>query len=338
MTTTDLLNKLVLKQDLTKEEINFLFEEIVHEQIDPIQIGGVLIAMRAKGESIDEIVHIVQAMRKHMRKVTVSNNHIIDTAGTGGDGSGTFNISTAAALIAAGTGVKVAKHGNGAMSSKCGSRDVIEALGVNIILSPEKAAKVLGKVGFVFLFAPLYHPAMKQVSEVRRALQVRTIFNILGPLANPAFAKRQLIGVADRTLAEKLAKIVTELNYDHVVIVTSVDGMDEISISAPTILYEIKHKKMKKSIITPEMFGIQRKPQKEILGGDPIINAKIIKNILNGEKGAKRDVVVLNSAAALYVSGKVASIKDGIVLAEESIDKGYAKNVLENLVKETRNI
>lgn len=330
-----LLNKIIDRVDLTSKEAGFLLETIIRGNLNPSQIAAVLIALRTKGESIDEIVGFIQTMRKHMLRVPFSGL-AIDIVGTGGDGAGTFNISTAASFVVAGAGVKVAKHGNRAASSKCGSADVLEALGVNINLTPQQAAPILKKVGMVFLFAPLYHPAMKNIAPIRKELGIRTVFNFLGPFLNPALTKRQLLGVPTPALAKKLAEVARRLNYKHLIIVSSSDGMDEISISEQTHVFEIKGKTVRTSTINPNIFGIKKSNKKNILGGDAVENSKIIRRILGGEIGARRDIVVLNSAYALYISGKVKTVREGIKLAEKAIDSGSAKQILENLIKETK--
>ena len=266
-----------------------------------------------------------------MQKIKVSGL-VIDTCGTGGDGKGTFNISTATALVVAGAGVKVAKHGNRSASSFCGSADVLEELGVNIQMTPRQAEDCLQKVGITFLFAPLFHPAMKHVAGVRKELGIRTVFNFLGPFVNPARVRRQIVGVSDRNIAEKLMEVAKYLDYEHLLIVISDDGLDEISISNKTRIFEIKNNRVRKFTMMPENFGIKRASIETIKGRDAKINAKIIERILEGEKGPKRDVVILNSAAALYVAGKVKDINSGIKLAEESIDRGKAKKILEQLI------
>ncbi|MBI4990803.1 anthranilate phosphoribosyltransferase, partial [Candidatus Gottesmanbacteria bacterium] len=283
------------------------------------------------GETIDEILGFITVMRKHMVKIKTSGL-VIDTCGTGGDGKGTFNISTATAFVVAGTGIKVAKHGNRNASSLCGSADVLEALRVNINLSPKQAETMLSKTNFTFLFAPLFHPAMKYVAQVRKELKIRTVFNFLGPFVSPAQVKRQIIGVPSIKLAEKLAKVATNLDYEHLLVVSSEDGLDEISLSAPTQVFEVRGKKVKKIIIHPKELGFRKTDINKIKGADAKTNAEIIKNILGGRDGVKRDIVLLNSAAALLVSGKAANLKEGLSLAKKSIESGKAKEVLGKVV------
>lgn len=329
-----LLNKLIEKQDLTTEEAQNLVGEMMSDNIPPAQIAGLLTGLRMKGETIDEILGCIQAMRNHMATVK-TDGIVIDTCGTGGDGAGTFNISTTVAFVVAGTGVKVAKHGNRNASSQCGSADVLEALGVNIQLTPEQAAKVLEKVGMVFLFAPLYHASMKNIALVRKELGIRTIFNVLGPFCNPAQVKRQLIGVPNRAIAEKLAQVAKHLDYDHLMIVSNEEGLDEVGISSITHVFEIKKdhdiSTVSELMIYPEQLGFKQISTDHLKGGNAEDNARITKDILTGQKGPKRDIVILNSALALVVSGKVKDIHEGITIAEKSIDSGKAKKVLESL-------
>lgn len=337
MDTKKLLNKIIDRYDLTTKEASFLLEQIIDGQLNPSQIAAVLVGLRTKGESALEIVGFIQTMRKYMIKVHAPE--AIDIVGTGGDGVGTFNISTATSFVVAGGGVKVAKHGNRAASSKCGSADVLEALGVNINLTKEQTEEIFQKVGMVFLFAPLFHPAMKVIGPVRKELEVRTVFNLLGPFLNPAQTKKQLLGVPNIKIAKTLSKVGQKLNFERLLLITSEDNMDEITTTGNTKVFEIKRSNLHIYTVSPKQFGIKIASKKELMGVDAASNAKIIENILKGlkgEKGPKRDIVLLNSAAAFYTAGKVNNIKEGIKLAEESIDSGAALKVLENLVKETQ--
>jgi anthranilate phosphoribosyltransferase len=327
-----LLNKLVLRKDLTSKETVQLFDAMANGTISEVETAAILTALHMKGETVEEIYGFASAMRNHMRNVYAPD--AIDVCGTGGDGSGTFNISTTTAFVVAGAGVKVAKHGNRAASSKCGSADVLEKLGIKIDLTPEQAENVFGKVGMVFLFAPYFHPAMRHVGAVRKALKIRTIFNVLGPFANPASVKRQIIGVPDVLTAKKLAEVAELLNYEHLLLVTSDDGLDEISLSDKTTIFDISHGVTKQTIITPEDYGFKKVNKRELFGGTAEDNALIHNKVLSGEKGPTRDIVILNAAAALYVAGKAEHIAGGIPLATQSIDSGYAKATLENLRKE----
>lgn len=330
-----MLNKLVQKKNLTTEEASSLLNKVMKGNISLVILSAIFVAMRTKGETIDEILGFIQAMRQNM--VPVNINNAIDVCGTGGDASNSFNISTAVAFVLAGAGVKVAKHGNRAASSRCGSADVLEELGINIQMTPEQAEKVFEKTGIVFLFAPLFHPTLKNISTLRKELKIRTIFNFLGPFANPASVKKQLIGVPNKEIAEKLAEVGSRLKYEHLLIVTSKDGLDEISLSSDTFLYEVKNTKIKKSVVSPTDFGFKKTSQTEFSGGGVKENAMYIKNIMQGVRGPRRDIVILNSVFALYVAGIAKNIKQGILLSEESIDSGMANSVLRNLRKETQN-
>ncbi|MDO8552336.1 MAG: anthranilate phosphoribosyltransferase [bacterium] len=336
MNATEILNTLVEKKDLTSADARQFLLDVMEGVISPVQTGAILTAFRMKGESVAEVKGLIEGMREKM--LTVRAKDAIDVVGTGGDGTGTFNISTAAAFVACGAGAKIAKHGNRAASSKCGSADVLEALGVRIVLTPTQAEDVFRNVGMVFLFAPLYHPSMKQVVLVRKELKIRTIFNVLGPFSNPASTKRQLVGVPNLALAEKLAEVARELEYKHLLIVTSEDGMDEVSISAPTHVFEITERHVKKYAIDPAKLGFKKASILELQSGGPEENAAMIRAILNGEKGPKRDIVVLNAALGLYVAGIAKTPKEGIELAERSLDSGTAREALERLIKESNSV
>lgn len=332
MDAKQLLNKLIDRTHLTSKEAGFLLEEIINGNLAPSQVAAFLIGLRTKGETVEEIAGLITTMRKHMRTINAPKG-TIDIVGTGGDGSGTFNISTAASFVVAGAGVTVAKHGNRAASSKCGSADVLEALGVNIQLTPEQAEKVLHSVGMVFLFAPLYHPAMKHIAPIRKELGVRTVFNFLGPFLNPANVTRALIGVPNVAIAKKLSQVAAKIGYDHTMLVSSSDGMDEISTLAKSHAFIVQKKNVQAKTIRP--IAKNKATKKDLLGGDVASNAAIIQNILQGERGPKRDIVVLNSAYALVVARRAKHVREGLKLAEESIDSGEAKRVLEQLKKET---
>lgn len=309
------------------------------------QIGALLVGLQMKGETVDEIVGFAEAIRAaatplpvHDSALDVSGTErdaLLDTCGTGGDASGTFNISTATALVVAATGVKVAKHGNRSVTSKCGSADVVEALGVKLDLPPERLAECLHTVGIAFLFAPAMHSAMKHVQPARRELKMRTVFNLLGPLTNPANASCQVVGVYSEALVEKLASALRQLGLKRALVVHGSDGLDEITLSGPTKVAELRDGAVKTYEITPEQFGLQRAPLSALEGGDVQVNAAIIRDILDGELSPKRDVVLLNAAAALVAAGKAESIGAGIPLAAEAVDSEQAKAVLELLVEFT---
>ncbi len=334
MNTTDIVNKLLNRQDLTQKESEQFLLQLMDGKVTPVQAAAVLTVLRMKGESVSEIVGFITAMRARMVRVKGLEN-AIDVCGTGGDGAQTFNISTAVAIVVAACGVPVVKHGNRKATSLSGSADVLQALGVHIQLIPQQAENVLAKVGMVFLMAPFFHPAMRQVALVRQELKIRTVFNFLGPFANPASVKRQLIGVPNIDIAKKLAEVGRNLDYKHLCIVTSEDGLDEVSINAKTHVFEVKRKTIKQYSINPQKFGFKKVSQKAIRGGDADHNALIIKNILAGEKGQKRDIVVLNSAVALYVADCAKDIREGIAQAIEAIDSEKAAKLLEALIKET---
>lgn len=327
--------KLVQKEDLTFEEAYFAMRQIISGEAEQAQIAGFLVGLRMKGETSHEIAGCAKAMREKAVKIDFEDENLVDTCGTGGDEVGTFNISTVSAIVASSAGAKVAKHGNKAVSSKCGSADVLRELGVNVELTPEQAKKCLEEIGITFLFAPLYHTAMKYAAPVRQALGIRTVFNILGPLTNPAGAKRQILGVFSENLTEKIALVLKELGSIHALIVHGAGGIDEISIAGHTRVTELKSGEVKTYEITPEDFGLKKWDLNFILGGSSKLNAEIIKRVLDGEQGPHRDVTLLNSGAAIYVAGLASSIYDGIKMAEEAIDSGKARKKLEDLIKLT---
>jgi len=334
MKKVDILQKLIDKKNLTTREAEAFLEEVIAGTVLPSQIGAILTALRIKGETVDEILGFIKAMRKHMIRVGINN--AIDVCGTGGDGSKSFNISTAVSFVVAGAGVPVAKHGNRAASSTCGSADVLEALGVNIMLSASQAKDVLDKTGMVFLFAPLFHPATKQVALVRKEIKIRTIFNFLGPFLSPASVSKQLIGVPNKEIAEKLIVVGQKLGYKHLVIASSTDGMDEISLFAKTNMFTLKNNIIKQFVLDPKKYFPKNVSKKAIEEGTLRENAGFINDIVNGVKSAKRDIVVLNSAVVLVVADKATSIEEGIKFAEQSIDSGAAKKVLESVIQETQ--
>ncbi|MCL2773350.1 MAG: anthranilate phosphoribosyltransferase [Oscillospiraceae bacterium] len=324
--------KLAKKEDLSYETAETVMHEVMTGEATQVQMSAYLTALSLKGETIDEITASAAGMRKHCVRL-LHDVDALEIVGTGGDGSNSFNISTTAAIITAAAGVHVAKHGNRSASSKCGAADVLEALGVNINISPEKSAELLKEIGICFLYAQNYHIAMKYVGPVRRELGIRTVFNILGPLTNPAGAKMELMGVYDKDLVEPLAKVLLNLGVQNAMVVYGQDGLDEISMSSSTKVCEVKNGWLRPYEITPEEFGFTRCEKSDLLGGLPSENAEILKSVLNGEKGAKRDAAVLNAAAALYISGKVNAIRDGVKIAEDIIDSGKAKTKLDEFIK-----
>ena len=327
--------KLSKKQDLAYAEAEAVMDEIMSGQATPVQMSAYLTALALKGETIDEITASAAGMRAHCIKL-LHNLDVLEIVGTGGDGSNSFNISTTSSLVIAAGGVPVAKHGNRAASSKSGAADVLEALGVKITLTPERSAEILKKINICFLFAQNYHIAMKYVAPIRKELGIRTVFNILGPLSNPAGANMELMGVYDQSLVEPLAQVMANLGVNRGMVVFGQDSLDEISMCAPTSVCEIRDGKFTSYEITPEQFGYERCEKGALTGGTPAENAEITKAILKGEeKGPKRQAVCLNAGAALYIAGKAASIEEGVKLAESLIDSGAALKKLEEFVEET---
>jgi len=309
-----------------------VMEEIMNNQATPAQFGAFVTALRLKGETIDEIAGLVKPMREHSLKIT-ADDIVIDTCGTGGDNASPFNISTIAAFVAAGAGLNVAKHGNRAMSSRCGSADVLEAIGVNIDMPHNEVQQCLSEIGIAFIFAQAFHPAMKYAAAPRREIGIRTVFNILGPLTNPAGAKHQVIGVPDATLTEKLAEVLRISGSKHAIIVHGDDGLDEITITGGTHVSELKNGTIKSYGISPEDAGLNRASPETIKGGSAPENAEILKAVLSGRKGPQRDIVLLNSAAALLAGDKVQTISEGVNMAGWAIDSGKAKQKMEQLIQ-----
>ena len=320
--------------------------EVLTGKCTDSQIAGLLVALHMKGETVEEIVGFAEAIRAAAAPLPIQQNStvdvsdterdaLVDTCGTGGDASGTFNISTATAFVAAGAGVRVAKHGNRSLTSKCGSADVMEALGVNISLSPERLAACLKEVGMAFLFAPAMHSAMKFVQPARRELKLRTVFNLLGPLTNPAHASAQVVGVYSADLVDKLAEALSMLGLRRALVVHGLDGLDEITITGPTRIAEVREGNIRTYEVTPEEFGMKRAPIDAISGGDATANAVIIRAVLGGEKSPRRDVVLLNAAAALVAAGRADHLVDGLTWAAKSVDSGAAQSKLDTLVRFT---
>ena len=327
--------KIVNKQDLTYDEAYSVMNEIMSGETTPTQNAAFLASLStksARAETIDEISGCAAAMRDHATKVE-TNMDIFEIVGTGGDNAHSFNISTTSALVAAAGGMKVAKHGNRAASSKCGTADCLEALGVNIHQSPEKCIELLNEVGMCFFFAQKYHTSMKYVGSIRKELGFRTVFNILGPLTNPGSPKIQLLGVYDDYLVEPLAQVLISLGVKRGMVVYGLDKLDEISLSSPTKICEFKDGWFKSYVITPEEFSFERCKKSDLVGGTPEENAEITRNILKGEKGHKRNAVLLNAGASLYLGDKAKTFKDGIKLASEIIDSGKAMDTLQKLIE-----
>jgi anthranilate phosphoribosyltransferase len=330
------IKRIVDGQSLGRDEMHEVFGQVMDGRASDVQKAALLIALRMKGETPEEITGAAMAMRERVTALDVDRDHLVDTCGTGGDARGTFNISTIAAIVAAGAGANVAKHGNRAVSSSCGSADLLGALGVNLDVDAARMSDVLRRAGIAFLFAPKLHPAMSAVASVRKELGVRTIFNVLGPLTNPAMARRQVLGVYAERLVETVARVLAALGAEHALVVHSRDGLDEISVSAPTLVCEVRDGDIRTYEITPEELGGRTWPIEAVAGGDVAHNAEIARAVLNGTGGAARhEIVVANAGAALYVAGLAASIREGVALAHDSIVSGRALGKLEELVRET---
>lgn len=326
-----MIHKISEGQNLTRQEAFDSVSEIVSGQASEVQIAAFLIGLRVKGESVAEIAGGVQALLACCNQIHPRVSDCVDTVGTGGDCTGTFNISSAAALVAAGAGACVAKHGNRSVSSKSGSADVFEALGLDLHLSPAEAEKCLEELGFAFLFAPTYHPAMRHAAPVRRQLGVRSLFNLLGPLANPAGASSMLLGVYSVKLLPFMAETLRELGVRRALVIHGQDNTDEISLAAPTDYCELNDGVITSGVMAPEQFGLERAGLSEIQGGAPAENARLIESILDGQPGPPRDIVLLNAAATIYVAGLADSIAGGLLLARQSIDSGAARQKLGQL-------
>jgi anthranilate phosphoribosyltransferase len=325
------IEAVVSGESLSMEAAAQVMNEIMSGEATPAQFGAFVTALRLKGETVDEIAGMAQVMREHSLHVQV-DGPLVDTCGTGGDGSGTFNISTAAAFVAAGAGAKVAKHGNRAMSGSSGSADVLEALGAKIDLSPESVTRCINETGFGFMFAQGFHPSMRFAATPRREIGIRTVFNILGPLTNPAGAGAQVIGVADASMASKMAQVLGRLGSRRAFVVHGSDGLDEISIAGPTRIWELEEGHVIEYEISPEDAGLSRAPLNEIQASDAEASARIFRAVLEGEPGAARDIVVLNAAAALLAGELVGSLEEGVQAAAASVDSGKALQSLEAFV------
>ena len=327
-----LIGKVATGATLTREEAANAFEQMMSGDATPSQMGALLMALRVRGETVNEITGAVSAMRAKMLRVTAPPD-AVDVVGTGGDASGSFNISTCSALIVAGAGVPVAKHGNRALSSRSGAADVLSALGVNINLSPEAVGRCIAEAGIGFMFAPAHHPAMKNVGPTRVELGTRTIFNLLGPLSNPAGVKRQMVGVFSKQWTTPLAQVLKNLGAEHVWIVHGSDGLDEITTSGPTSVAALENGSIRTFEISPEEFGLRKVKPEALRGGDAAANAQAVLNVLKGKASAFRDVALFNAAAALVVAGKAKDLKDGLHAAAHSVDSGEAEGRLDRLIK-----
>lgn len=334
----DFLGRLAAGQDLTEEEARSAMAEIMAGHATQAQIAAMIVALRIKGETVDEITGLVRAMREAAVPVSVDVPVIVDTAGTGGDRSGTFNISTTAAFVAAGAGARVAKHGNRSASSRCGSADLLEALGMAIDLGPEAAAVLLRETGFAFFFAPIYHPAMRHAAPVRSQLGIPTVFNFLGPLANPAGARRQALGVSDARMAERMIRALQRLDAEYAFVYYGEDGLDEITTTGPSFIYRLRGGEVTHAEFTPEDFGVARAAAGNFLGGTVEENVAITRAVLDGEPGPKRDIVLVNAAPAIVAADVALGFEEAVRLAAESIDSGAASAVLETSVARSREL
>ncbi|MFQ5806980.1 MAG: anthranilate phosphoribosyltransferase [Phycisphaerae bacterium] len=332
MTVQEAIRHVVEGRSLNEDQAAGVAREIMAGNATPAQIAALLVGLRIKGESVEEITGFVRAMRQGATPSPAHSDMLVDTCGTGGDGAGTFNISTVSAFVAAGAGCKIAKHGNRSVSSTCGSADVLQALGVNVEMAPEHSARCIEEIGFGFLFAPQYHPGARHAAAARREIGVRTIFNLLGPLLNPAGARRQLLGVYDPKLTEPIARVLQRLGCTHCLVVHGEDGLDEITLAGKTLVAELKSGAIRSFTISPEEMGVQRAKLDTLRGGDPENNARIARNVLSGQPGPARSVVLLNAGASIYVGGKAASIAEGVQRAAESIDTGRARATLDALI------
>jgi anthranilate phosphoribosyltransferase len=333
---TDPLAKLARGESLSEEDAAAAMRAIMRDEATPIQIAGLIMALRVKGETADEITGMARAARGNATPIDVPDRDLLlDTCGTGGDGSGSFNISTLAAIVAAASGARVAKHGNRAASSRCGSADVLEALGVRVDLPPEGVAACIREAGIGFLFAPLFHPSFRFASVPRKELGVRTVFNILGPLCNPAGAGRQAMGVADMALTRRVAEVLRRLGVERAIVYSS-EGLDELSTLGPSLVIELLEGHRREYHLDPAELGLQRPAREALLGGDPAENAAIARGVLAGERGPRRDIVLLNASAALRAAGLAGGWEDGLRQAAEAIDTGRAAAVLERWVEVSR--
>lgn len=329
------IDKLVNRIDLSEAEMIEVMNQIMTGEATPLQVAAILTALRMKGETVDEITGAARVMREKAHRVNVGAKTVLDTCGTGGDQKGTFNISTTSAFVLAGAGVNVAKHGNRSVSSLSGSADVLGALGVKVDAPKERVEQCIAKIGIGFLFAPLLHEAMKYAVQPRRDIGIRTIFNILGPLTNPAMATHQLIGIYSGALVGVVAHVLNNLGSARAMVVHGLEGLDEISLCGPTKVAELRGGEVKEYMVEPEQFGFKACRLEELHGGNPDESAAIVRGVLESNKGPARDVVLLNSGAALYISGIAGTIQDGIRLAAESIDSGKARRKLAELVEMT---
>ncbi|MCG8513780.1 MAG: anthranilate phosphoribosyltransferase [Halanaerobiales bacterium] len=333
----EILSKLIKGKNLTAKQARLVMDELMEGHLTAAQIGALLTALRIKGETVEEISGFAHVMQKKARKVKVGELDCIDTCGTGGDGSNTYNVSTAVAFVLAAAGVPVAKHGNRSVSSRCGSADVLEALGARVDLPPDGVETSLRQLGIGFIFAPIFHQAMQHAIAPRRELGIRTVFNLLGPLTNPAGAKRQVLGVFAARLTQPLARVLRELGSKRAMVFHGDDGLDELTVTTTSQVSELQENgQIIDYVLDPRELGIPASGPEDLQGGDIQTNAELIESLLAGEKGAKRDLLLLNSAAAFYVAGKASSLREGINLAAETIDRGLAREKLKQFCRLTK--
>lgn len=331
-----IINRLINGEDLTETHMTYVMTEIMNGRVNEVQIASFLTALKIKGETSEEISGGAKVMRSKGTQINLGVRYTVDTCGTGGDGINTYNISTASAFVVAAGGVAVVKHGNRSVSSKCGSADVLETLGINIDIAPEEVKECIEEINIGFLYAPKFHNSMRHAATVRKELGFRTVFNMLGPLTNPARANGQVVGVYHENLTELMAEAMKKLGTEHVLVVHGMDGMDEITLTKKTKVSELKDGKINTYYIEPEDFGIKKSSKEELKGGNPKKNAEIIREIFKGSiTGAKKDILILNSGAALYVGKQASSIKEGVKIAREIIESGKALSKLEELVEVT---
>ena len=334
----EILGTLGKGSDLTREQARSAMREVMSGNATPAQIAGLIVALRMKGETVEEMGGLVDGMLEAAVRADLGDSDPVDIVGTGGDRSGTFNISTTASFIAAGAGIPIAKHGNRSMSSKCGSADVLEALGVVIDLPVEQNRRLFHDTGYAFFLAPIYHPAMRHAGPVRKELGIPTVFNFLGPLSNPARVRRYALGVSDGRMAQRMVRVLDILGAERALVFHGEDGLDELTLSGPSVVWRLAGGEITRTELTPEDVGLSRRPVAEVLGGTVDTNAAITRRVLGGAPGPYRDISVLNAAAAVVVSGRVESMQDGIALAADAIDSGEAEAVLEKVVDRSREL
>ena len=335
MTPAEAIELLLGGSTLSRDQARTVMDQIMAGEATPVQIAGVLIALRAKGETVEEMAGFVDSMRAHATPLQVPED-TIDTCGTGGDRAGTFNISTAAALVAAGAGIPVAKHGNRAASSRCGSADVLEALGVDITLGPDGVRRCIEAAGVGFCFAPTFHPAMRHAGPARRELGVRTVFNVLGPLANPGRVRRQALGVGARSVAPLMVQVLKQLGHRRALVFYGEDGLDELTTTGPSHVFELRDGAVTEYELEPQDLGLQKATAEDLRGGTPPENAQLLRQVLAGEAGAKREVVLLNAAAAVLAGGRADDWRQALTVAVESLDSGKARKSLDRMVEASR--